>query len=138
MALEVALKEVVNAAGLQVKELESVALPALDALTKSVSGAGGWGICLSPDSCWPADTLCIAICRVSPAACARLALPAAHLPACPPYMLCRSFPRIPSPPACPPAGEHGQPGARAQGEDAAPAADHTLRDAAGGAGALPS
>ncbi len=35
--LEAALKEVVNAAGLQVKELEAVALPALDALTKSVS-----------------------------------------------------------------------------------------------------
>lgn len=37
VALETALKEVVNAAGLQVKELEAVALPALDALTKSVS-----------------------------------------------------------------------------------------------------
>ncbi|KAI7841968.1 hypothetical protein COHA_004495 [Chlorella ohadii] len=37
VALEAALKEVVNAAGMQVKELEAVALPALDALTKSVS-----------------------------------------------------------------------------------------------------
>lgn len=37
MALEAALKEVVNAAGMQVKELEALALPALDALTKSVS-----------------------------------------------------------------------------------------------------
>ncbi|KAL4458472.1 hypothetical protein ABPG75_013337 [Micractinium tetrahymenae] len=37
VALEAALKEVVNAAGMQVKELEAVALPALDDLTKSVS-----------------------------------------------------------------------------------------------------
>ncbi|KAI3435866.1 hypothetical protein D9Q98_001924 [Chlorella vulgaris] len=37
VALEAALKEVVNAAGMQVKELEALALPALDALTKSVS-----------------------------------------------------------------------------------------------------
>eukprot|EP00887_Chlorella_sp_A99_P006328 scaffold3.g6328.t1 len=37
VVLETALKEVVDAAASQVKELESVALPALDALTKSIT-----------------------------------------------------------------------------------------------------
>ena len=53
VALEAALKEVINAAALQAKELEGVALPALDALTKSVSerepgqglAGGGWYLC---------------------------------------------------------------------------------------------
>ena len=42
VVLEAALKEVVTATAMQVKELEGVALPALDALTKSVSHQWGW------------------------------------------------------------------------------------------------
>jgi hypothetical protein len=150
VALEVALKEVVNAAGLQVKELESVALPALDALTKSVSRAGEQPAHLHPLSyCWLLATIscpppCIPTCNhpacaplpvLHPFSCCRLA----SQPAAPTRCAAPSCASPPSP-ACPrpPAGEHGQLGARAQGEDAAPAADHTLRDAAGGAGALPS
>ena len=122
VALEAALKEVVNAAGMQVKELEAVALPALDALTKNVSeGGGGAAGRVGVRVGWVAGVL--VACGAAPEEpCAWPPGRRGHLP---------TPARRP-----PPAGQHRQPGARAQGEDAAPAAEHPVRDAAGRAGAL--
>jgi hypothetical protein len=82
VVLEAALKEVVSASAMQVKELEGVALPALDALTKSVSGLlAAFAPPRNAGSCPPCDAQ--QHCRACPCPCAE---PCPPQPGC--FLLC--------------------------------------------------